>query len=336
MMTVLFSSAGRRVGLIECFRKAARSLGVSAEFVAIDMDPEWSPACQVADHAVKVGRCTSDAYISEVMDVCDRHKVSLIVPTIDTELLTYAEHRRLFADAGIEIHLGSADFVRVARDKESTHHVLGRNGVPVPQTWLPGDLTKDLRSMHLPFPLIVKPKDGSASKGIRSVSSVEQLRAQIEGKDGYLVQEICTGQEYTVNCFYDRRGICVACVPHVRRFVRDGEVCFAQTERVPEFTAIAHSLSHIFPGGIWGCICFQAFREADGGVKVSEINARFGGGYPICDTAGGTFAKWILQDLAGQTPDYNDDWKEGIRMLRYDAAFYTLGGARLDTDCPGY
>ena len=59
-----------------------------------------------------------------------------------------------------------------------------------------------------------------------------------------------------------------------------------------------------------------------GEATVFEINARFGGGYPICDRAGGTFAKWILQDLSGCTPDYNDNWQEGLRMLRYDAAVF--------------
>ena len=59
-----------------------------------------------------------------------------------------------------------------------------------------------------------------------------------------------------------------------------------------------------------------------GDVRIFEINARFGGGYPVCDRAGGTFAKWILQDLCGQEPDYHDTWKEGVRMLRYDAAVF--------------
>jgi len=56
---------------------------------------------------------------------------------------------------------------------------------------------------------------------------------------------------------------------------------------------------------------------------VFEINARFGGGYPICDYAGGTYARWLLQDLMRATPDYNDDWRAGVRMLRYDEAFFT-------------
>ena len=137
----------------------------------------------------------------------------------------------------------------------------------------------------------------------------------------YIAQEICEGREFTVNCFYDRLKGCVACVPHFRKFVRGGEICFAETVRIPEFKVVAEKLYEIFPG-IYGCICFQGFQDDSGCVSVFEINARFGGGYPICDRAGGTFAGWILQDLQGEVPDYNDNWHEGLRMLRYDAAVF--------------
>lgn len=324
MIHILFSSAGRRVELIQCFRKAAQNLGIEAKCVAIDMDPEWSPACQVADHAVKVDRCTSNRYIQQVLEICDQYNVNLLIPTIDTELLIYAENRALFANTGIQLHIGSDAFVRAARDKESTARILGSHGIPVPQTWDPKVLKNKAHSLHLLFPLLMKPKDGSCSKGIEIIASAEELGAKIQGRDDYLLQEICTGREYTINCFYDRHGACVACVPHFRKFVRDGEVCFAQTERVPEFTAIAHQFSRIFKG-IWGCICFQGFKRDDGNVQVFEINARFGGGYPICDYAGGTFARWILQDLIGLAPDYHDNWRENVRMLRYDQAFFTEG-----------
>ncbi len=318
MTQVLFSSAGRRVELIHCFKRAAQVLGINLETVAIDIDPSWSPACQVADYAVQVDRCTADHYIQQVLEICSQYKIELIIPTIDTELLIYAEYREVFAKAGVQLHLGSVEFVRVARDKAITAHILGKHGIPVPRTWEPSEVLNDVQSLS--FPLLLKPKGGSCGKGIEIISSTNDLREKIQDREDYLIQERCTGREYTVNCFYDRRGDCVACVPHFRKFVRDGEVCLAQTERVPEFTAIAHKFALIFD--IWGCICFQGFKGRDGSVRVFEINARFGGGYPICNAAGGTFAKWILQDLIGDTPDYHDSWREGLRMLRYDAAVY--------------
>ena len=315
---ILFSSAGRRVALINIFRKEAKALNIDAKIIAVDMDPSWSPACQVADLAYKVVRCTSPDFIPQMLEICRHHKIGLIIPTIDTELMVFAKSRELFRAIGTEIHLGGSEFISVARDKEKTFRILKNHNIPVPESWNINDL-KMMDAMR--FPLLIKPKGGSCSKGISVVSSLEELKEKMHGNQELLAQEICQGAEYTINCFYDRTGACVSCVPHLRKFVRDGEVCFGQTERVPEFTAIAHQFSRIFKG-IWGCICFQGFKKDDGSVQVFEINARFGGGYPVCDYAGGTYARWILQDLIGLTPDYHDHWREGVRMLRYDEAVF--------------
>jgi carbamoyl-phosphate synthase large subunit len=319
-LNILFSSAGRRVALINCFKNAARELAIDINIVAVDMDPSWSPGCQIADFAYTVDACVSSNFIPQVLDICKKHRINLIIPTIDTELIVYAEHREIFTRYGIEVHLGATQFVTTARDKEATARILKARGVPVPNTWSLLETRK--KDLQLPFPLLLKPRGGSSSEDISIVSSFKELREKAGDREDLLIQEICRGQEYTINCFYDRKGSCVACVPHFRKFIRDGEVCFAQTERVPEFTAIAQQLSEIF-SNIWGCICFQGFRQNDGSVRLFEINARFGGGYPICNRAGGTFAKWILQDLSGLQPDYHDNWQEGVRMLRYDDAVFT-------------
>jgi carbamoyl-phosphate synthase large subunit len=318
-ITLLFSSAGRRVELIQCFREAARHLKLNLVVIAIDMDPSWSPACQIADLCFRVPRCTSDEFPGQIAALCKQHEVDLIIPTIDPELPVYASIRNSLATNGTEVLVSSEAFIRVARDKEATAHILGNHGIPVPRTWSVGDVLEEV--VQPSFPLLLKPKAGSCSKGIVTINSRVELEGITLDAALYVLQEICTGEEFTINCFYDRSGACMACVPHFRKFVRDGEVCFAQTERVPAFTEIAHSFSDIFEG-LWGSLCFQGYRAQDDRVKVFEINARFGGGYPICDHAGGTFARWILQDLMGQEPDYHDNWRERVRMLRYDAAIF--------------
>ena len=70
-------------------------------------------------------------------------------------------------------------------------------------------------------------------------------------------------------------------------------------------------------------MCFQGIMDEKGAFKVFEINGRFGGGYPICDKAGGAFVRWLLQKLLGISPDYHNNWKSGLKMLRYDAAVFT-------------
>jgi carbamoyl-phosphate synthase large subunit len=319
VIRLLFSSAGRRVELINCFKRAARELRHEVETIAIDLDPSWSPACQIADSCYQVPPCTTPEFLDSVLDICLKHQVHLIVPTIDTELMAYAESRSRFEDHGTRVLVPCVDFVRLARDKEATARVLGEHGIPTPRTWDRQEALTVPRDLH--FPLLVKPRDGSGSKGIATVNSEAELELRLRDAPEAILQEICVGREFTANCFYHAPEGCVACVPHARKFVRAGEVCFAETVRVPAFRDAANRLAEAFPD-LGGCICLQGYLDDTGRATFFEINARFGGGYPVCDMAGGTFAKWLLQELCGQTPDYGNEWREGVRMLRYDAAVF--------------
>jgi carbamoyl-phosphate synthase large subunit len=318
---VLFSSAGRRVELINCFREAAKKLGIDIRIYALDIDPSWSPACKMADRSFGAMPCTESGFIHNVSAICEKYDVDLVIPTIDTELQIFADYRQYFAERDIKVMVSSPETIALTRDKGKTADILLQHGVPVPRTWKIGDMLKSVG--QIVFPLILKPRDGSCSSGIMTIDSIRMLMDSDIDANHYIAQEKCRGQEYTVNAYYAPDGKCVACVPHLRRFVRAGEVCFAETVRIPEFFDIAQKFSNIFKG-IYGTICFQGFQDMDGKIRIFEINARFGGGYPICDQAGGTFARWILQETMGREPDYHDDWIEGLRMMRYDAAVFSF------------
>lgn len=321
MIRLLLSSAGRRVGLMECFRKAANELDIDLEITAVDMNPQWSPACQVADRFFEVPMCQTPQYLDCLLKICTDNGIHLIIPTIDTELSLYASNRRLFRGIGTEILVSNENFIAVARNKDRASLELNKHGIKTPLTWKLEEIGENIDEIN--FPVIAKPVDGSCSQGITYFTKIgDLLRHEFIDNGNFIVQEVCAGNEYTINAFYDRNGQCQACVPHLRKTVRDGEVCFAETVRIPEFTLIAKKMSEIFHG-LWGNICFQGFMdEGTKEVRVFDLNARFGGGYPICDHAGGKYAKWILQDLVEQEPDYNDGWKEGLRMLRYDDAVF--------------
>ena len=70
-------------------------------------------------------------------------------------------------------------------------------------------------------------------------------------------------------------------------------------------------------------MCFQAMVGENDELSVFEINARFGGGYPLAHQAGAPFAKWLLEEQLGLPSTANEDWREGMLMLRYDAAFFS-------------
>ena len=316
-LTMLLSSAGRRVGLLEAFRSGARELGIELTVIATDMNPAWSAACRIADHAAAVPAASDPRFIDETAALCSQYGVSLLVPTIDPELPLYAGAIARFEELGTRVVV-DPDLIALSANKLDTARWLAAIGVPVP-------LTHGIEAVRdgaeMIWPAVVKPAYGSASRGISIAATRQNLPST--WSEPMIVQQQLIGDEWTVNAFVDNHGVLRTVVPHRRIGVRAGEVEKGITERVPAFRDIAELIVSHLPAPS-GPFCFQAIMNADGDVGVFEINARFGGGYPLADKAGATFAKWLLAEAAHFPPEAADDWIEGMTMLRYDAAVFSM------------
>ena len=316
--TVLISSAGRRVELIRCFRDGAAHLGIDLRVIAVDVDPAMSAACHTADVALRVPRCDRAEFIDDLLRICARHGVDLIVPTIDPELEPLSVQAARFRELGVELAISAPEVVRLARDKLRTAHFLMSRGVPAPRSGCLDEVMADPSAW--PWPLMIKPRAGSSSLGIRILSSPDQL-AELDGSPDYVAQDLLRGEEYTVNLFFDHAARLRCAIPHLRCEVRAGEVAKGITRRHPELEAMARTLGEALPGAR-GALCFQAIVDAAGGAVVFELNARFGGGYPLAHHAGARFAQWLLEEITGRPLSAHNDWHDGVLMLRYDHAVF--------------
>jgi sugar O-acyltransferase (sialic acid O-acetyltransferase NeuD family) len=323
-LTILISSAGRRVELIRCFQTDAKALGLSLRMVAVDVEPEMSSACQAADVCFRVPPCTSPDFLSNLLHICGKEKVDLLVPTIDPELSILADHRQRFAAVGTRVLVSDSAVVRMAGDKAATAEFLRQNGIPVPRTARLGELLKKPETW--PWPVILKPAHGSASVGIRVAKNIGEAKEAAERRADYVAQELVEGCEYTVNLFFDQAGKLRSAVPHERCEVRAGEVSKGITRREPRLVELAWRLGSVLQGAV-GSLCFQAILPDRRQPAVFEINTRFGGGYPLAHQAGATFTRWLLEELAGLPSSANDRWEEGLTMLRYDAAIFRRASA---------
>lgn len=307
--TILLTSAGRRVALLRLLRDDAIALGLAPRIIATDLAPELSAACAQADLAVQPPRATDPAYGDFLHELCARENVRLLVPTIDPELAPIASIAAALRAAGTAVNISSPEAVALARDKLATMRALQAAGIAVPRSFPPADAAGfDLR-------LIAKPRDGSASVGVRAVRPDELATLP----KSMLVQEHLAGAEFTVNLFV-RHGRTVAAVPHQRLAVRAGEVEKGITRRVPALAEVAGRLPAALHG-LAGALCFQAI-VTDEGPKVFEVNARFGGGFPLAHHAGAPFTRWLIAEAAGLPWAAHDDWREGVTMLRFDDAVF--------------
>lgn len=321
-LTILFSSAGRRVELMNCFREDAAELGLPVRILAADSNPRMSAACQAADRSFAVPRCLDADFIPRMRSLCAEQRVDLVVPTIDTELPVLAHARADFGREGTRVAVSSEAVVAMARDKLRTARFLAEHGLSSPRTLPLADLLADPTALE--FPVILKRIDGSSSIGLHEARTPEEVRALALEPARYVAQEKWSGREYTVNLFFDQAGRLRTAVPHLRCETRGGEVSKGRTERVPALQELARQLAACLPGAA-GALCFQSIVREDGTAMIFEINARFGGGFPLAHRAGARFSRWLLEEAAGRPVTAQDDWEEGLAMLRYDAAMFSRG-----------
>lgn len=316
-MNILVSSAGRRGALVRLLQKEVADLG--GRVYATDSDT-WSAACRLADGWDRVPRCTNPDFVERTLDICRQREIRLIVPTIDTELPIYAAHKQLFRDAGVEVAISGPETVSIGGDKIRTHSFLLENQLPVVRQHVVDVACPET----IPeLPVIIKPRRGSASIGVQRIEDAEAFWFHFKRCAEPIVQEVARGHEYTVNFYVDRQGRCISAVPHRRFETRGGEVSKAIAEKHPLLIETARRLTKALPDA-WGALCFQAFVDDSGGIRMIEINPRFGGGYPIAHATGANFIRMLVNEVRGLSiPEPNDNWTNGVAMIRWEDAVFT-------------
>jgi len=309
-INVLVTAAGRRTGLVRAFVEATHAR--SGRTVAGDVDG-LAPALYLADDAVRTLRSDDAGYIDDLAATVRDRRIGLIVPTIDTDLPVLAAQREALEEAGARLAVSSASFVATTLDKVSTAAVFGAAGVDVPRSWLP-PLGPDA---DLPDDVFVKPRRGSASQDAQRARRSE-LDGILERVPGAVVQELLEGPEITIDALLDFEGRPIHFVPRYRLKTIGGESVQGVTLDHDEGleTWIEGVLRVSAELGAIGPLTLQAFLTPRGPV-LSEINPRFGGGFPLALAAGGSYPAWLLDMVAGHVVEPRlRAYRTGLHMTR--------------------
>lgn len=280
--------------------------------MAADLRPELSSACQVVDESFALPRITESGYADELLSQCLQRGISLVVPTIDTELPVLAANRERFQQHGITIVVSDENFVAQANNKHLTSQFLNAVGIATP-----AQLIAEPQS----YPVFVKPTFGSSSQDLHLVTGRENFRAEFLDASRYIVQEYVDPaefQEITIDLYFDRNSNLQCLVPRLRIETRAGEVSKGVTFKDDLYNQLVPLLRH-WPGAR-GCITLQVFANHDRSkIFGIEVNPRFGGGYPLSHAAGANFPLWLIQEYPlGEQISFFDSWEANLLMLRYD------------------
>ncbi len=319
-MNILISSIGAKVGLVKAFRDAIDRIGGQGRVIGIDSD-RFAPAGEFCDafHCVKAQ--DSPGYWEQIEEICRSEKIGLAVPTREAELSAWSDWRQKTGNQFCQLALSSQQCLQVCADKTQTHTWLLENDFPSPEIGTVGELRNTTFNNRLP--LVVKDPFGQGSRGVHFINHIEEI-ANLP--DHWIVQPSLKGIEYTLNAYIDRNGKCRCLIPHRRLQVVDGEVDRAVTEKLPPLMLLGKKITEALPGA-YGPINLQVFYESDiGSIWVTDINPRFGGGYPLAHAAGGRFTEWLLLESMGETLKIREeDWQDQLLLLRYrDSLFKSL------------
>lgn len=316
-MNVLITSVGRRVSLVKAFKQELNFLFGSGKVYTVDVLPQMSAACQIADGAFEVPKISDPGYIEYLVKLCVEHQIKLIVPTIDTELLLLAQNQQQFLKAGTKVIISSVELIQICRDKRKTHQFLKEQGVEV---------AKEYDKNNFDFPIFIKPSDGSRSVDTYTIKSKEDMVPYHFKNPKLMFLEYLDSQdydEYTCDLYYTQDSVLKCIVPRKRIEVRDGEVnkgLAVKNEIIPFIKEHLKTME-----GAKGCITTQFFMHHTSKRIVGiEINPRFGGGYPLTHATGANYVRWILQEyLMDKTiPDQFEQWNENLLMLRFDEEIF--------------
>ncbi|MFD2613945.1 ATP-grasp domain-containing protein [Paenibacillus gansuensis] len=314
---LLFTSSGRRVALLQKFKETYQRCFIEGKVITADHSPT-APTAFFADQHYIVPKVTDPMYVEELLRICRQESITMLIPLIDSELTLLAGHRSRFEDIGVKLFLSSSELNEISCDKNKTYRFFSEHAVPTPKVYG----REELDSGEYAFPLLIKPLDGSSSKGVTKINNERELRFFMDYIPNAMVQEFVSGDEYTVDVMVDFRGRVKTVVPRLRVETRAGEVSKGITKMDRAIIEAVERVVRVLPGPA-GCLTLQCFKQDNGEITFIEINPRFGGGIPLSIEAGADFPLWTLQLARGeQFADTDFSWGDEITMLRYDDAVY--------------
>jgi len=313
-INVLITSISRKVWLVKSFKDALKQAGNNGKVISVDSNP-LSAGFYFSDKYYLVANSTEQIFIPEILNICKRESIKLLIPTRDGELLLFAENKHKFVEQGVQVMVSNPEIIEICNDKYKFYRFLKKNNIPTPKTLLPDQINSSLN-----YPLLVKSKYGSGSKDI----FIAKNKRELEFFNGYInnpiIQEFLNGKEYTIDLLSDFNGKVITIVPRERIEIFSGESYKGKT--IKDYKAIEYAKNLAEKLGTIGHITIQFIKSIDG-IKFIEVNPRFGGGANLSIKAGANTPLYLIKMLKGENIKPRiGKFKEKYIMLRYTDDFF--------------
>lgn len=313
-MNILILSAGTRNKIVQYFKKELKGEG---RVIATDCS-NLAPAIYDADKFYLVPRICEPGYLELILDICRKENIDGVFSLIDPELSLLAREREKFLSVGATPVVSQYDLVETCFDKYRMHELLCSMGIPTGRCYMEkAAFYRAKEAKEIAYPVFVKPVRGSASMNISKVVNDRELEVLLELHKDLMIQEFMDGTEYGADVYIDMlTGKCTSIFIKEKVKMRAGET--DKSVSVKDESLFAMIEKFVEKCGFCGMIDIDIFK-INGEYYISEVNPRFGGGYPHAYECGVNIPEQMIRNLKGESnPDKVGCYKSGICMMKYN------------------
>lgn len=313
-INILILSCGSRNKIIQYFKKELEGKG---KVIATDCS-ELAPALYDADEHYIVPRINEEGYLDTILDICKNNNVKAVLSLIDPELSLLAENKEIFLQNGIIPIISDFEVVEMCFDKYKMYQFLVANGFNTPKSYIDKEkFYQDVEAGIISYPVFVKPVKGSASININICSTKDEIEVLFNRFDNLMIQEYMNGTEYGADVYIDMiTHEPVAIFTKQKIKMRAGETDKSVSVKDPSLFELIKKF--VQKAGFIGIIDIDIFKVNDK-YFISEVNPRFGGGYPHAYECGVNIPEMILSNLNGEINDNligrYDEW---VYMMKFN------------------
>ena len=282
----------------------------AVELLAADMDP-WAAGLYLVPAGARtlIPAGAAPDFADALLTRCLALGVDVILPTVDAELRPLAHARETFTPPA-----SACSWRPPPRLTSSSTSCRWPSTAPGSSASLaPSSFGPSVDPASWTYPVMVKPRTGSGSRGVMTVDSAAELAA-LDRSPGLIVQEFLPGEEYSVDVLADAAGHVIASVPRLRARVDSGVSVGGRTVHDPEVEwfgrAVAQATGVTFVANV------QCKRDRDGRPALLEVNPRMPGTLGLTIASGVDMPRLALAALLGRPLPANMDFRE-LAVVRF-------------------
>lgn len=312
-LNILILSCGTRNKIVQYFKKELEGKGL----VITTDSSELAPALYEADKHYVVPKIDEEGYLDTILTICKENKVKAVLSLIDPELSFLAKYKKNFLEVGTTPFVSEFDLIELCFDKYKMYEFCVQNEFPTVKSYIDKSrFYEDVIEGKISYPVFVKPVKGSASINISKVYSKEEIESLFNRFDNLMIQEYMSGSEIGVDVYIDmisEEPIAIFIKEKIK--MRAGETDKSVSIKDEKLFDLVDNF--VKTSGFKGIIDIDIFK-VNSEYYISEVNPRFGGGYPHAYECGINVPKMIINNINKKSNEIIiGEYDQEVYMLKY-------------------